>query len=113
MPGLEKELGIFVHAVISGMIVYGTYTMIRIIRRIIRHNLLAVSIEDFLFWLGTSFYLFIQIYYTTDGRVRWYFVLGVAGGMILLVFLLFLMKKMTKKMFKKTKKTVETHVKKG
>ena len=80
MLGLEKELEIFVHAVIAGMAVYGTYTLLRVIRRIVKHNLLSISIEDFLFWVGTSFYLFIEIYYTSDGSVRWFFILGVVLG---------------------------------
>ena len=103
MPGLEKELEVFVHAVLSGIVVYGVYTLIRIARRIVKHNLLTVSIEDFLFWVGTSFYLFIRIYNNSDGKVRWYFVLGIAAGMILLSFAIFL----AKKMFSKIKKTVE------
>ena len=86
MLGVEKEMAIFVHAVIAGMVVYGTYTLLRVIRRIIRHNLISVSIEDFLFWVGTSFYLFIEIYYTSDGSVRWFFILGVVLGMVFLSF---------------------------
>lgn len=108
MPGLEKELGIFVHAVISGMAVYGVYTVIRMIRRLVKHNLLSVSIEDFLFWIGTSFYLFIQIYHTSDGSVRWYFVLGVVAGMILLSFTNFLMKETYGKIKKSIDKCIKT-----
>lgn len=96
MLGVEKEMAIFVHAVIAGMVVYGTYTLLRVIRRIIRHNLISVSIEDFLFWVGTSFYLFIEIYYTSDGSVRWFFILGVVLGMVFLSFLIFLTKKHNK-----------------
>lgn len=107
MLGLEKEMAIFVHAVIAGMVVYGTYTLLRVIRRIIRHNLLFISIEDFLFWVGTSFYLFIEIYYTSDGSVRWFFILGVVLGMILFIFLIFL----TKKICEKIKKSVDKRAK--
>lgn len=107
MQGLEKELEIFVHSVMAGIAVYGTYTLIRIVRRIVKHSLLAVSIEDFLFWVGTSFYLFIQIYHTSDGRVRWFLVLGIASGMIFLSFVLFLARKMTKKMCRKIGKRVD------
>lgn len=103
MLGLEKELYIFVHAVMSGMVVYGVYTIIRIVRRLVKHNLLSISIEDFLFWVGTSFYLFMQIYNTSSGSVRWYLILGIAAGMILLSLALFL----TKKMFGKIKKRVD------
>lgn len=108
MLGLEKEMAIFVHAVISGMVVYGTYTLLRVIRRIVAHNLLAISIEDFLFWVGTSFYLFIEIYYTSDGSVRWFFILGVVLGMILLSFLIFLAKKICEKIKKSVDKQTKT-----
>lgn len=103
MPGLEKELAIFVHSVTAGMTVYGTYMLIRLIRRIVRHSILGISVEDFLFWVGTSFYLFMQIYNTSNGSVRWYFVLGVVWGMISLAFVLFL----TKKMWKKVRKSID------
>lgn len=108
MLGLEKEIEIFVHAVISGMVVYGIYTIIRVIRRIVKHSLLGISIEDFLFWTGTSFYLFIQIYNTSDGRIRWYLILGIVDGMILLSFVLFLAKKMFRKIQKSVDKSAKT-----
>lgn len=108
MLGLEKELEIFVHAVIAGMAVYGTYALLRVIRRIVKHNLLSISIEDFLFWVGTSFYLFIEIYYTSDGSVRWFFILGVVLGMILLSFALFLAKKICEKIKKSVDKRAKT-----
>lgn len=107
MLGLEKEMTIFVHAVIAGMLVYGTYTLLRIIRRIIKHNLCAISIEDFLFWTGTSLYLFVEIYYTSDGSVRWFFVLGVVLGMLLFSFFVF----WVKKIYKKIEKSIDKHVK--
>lgn len=108
MLELEKEMAIFVHAVIAGMLVYGTYTLLRIIRRIIKHNLRAISIEDFLFWTGTSLYLFMEIYYTSDGSVRWFFVLGVVLGMLLFSFFVFGVKKIYEKIEKSIDKHVET-----
>lgn len=108
MLGLEKEIGIFVHAVISGMIVYGSYTVIRIIRRVIRHNIWIVSAEDFLFWMATSFYLFIQMYETSSGSIRWFFVLGVASGMVGAALLSFGLGKMWKKIKKSVDKSLKT-----
>lgn len=108
MLGLEKEMAIFVHSVLAGMAVYGAYTVIRIIRRIIKHNLLAVSIEDFLFWTGTSFYLFMEIYHTSNGSVRWFLILGIVAGMIFLSFSVFLAKKTWKKIKKSVDKSGKT-----
>ncbi len=108
MLGLEKEIGIFVHAVFSGISVYGAYTAIRMIRRLIKHNIWVVSAEDFLFWFATSFYLFIQIYDTSNGSVRWFFVLGVVAGMVLFALLNLLLRKTWKKIKKSVDKSVKT-----
>lgn len=80
MAGLRIEGIVFLQAVLSGMIVYSSYTCIRRLRRVIRHNLAAIAIEDAVFWLTAAVYLFVQIYHTSDGSIRWYFVLGVAFG---------------------------------
>lgn len=108
MLGLEKEIGIFVRAIVSGMLVYGGYTLIRILRRWIRHNLWMISAEDFLFWVATSFYLFIQIYDTSSGSVRWFFVLGVGVGMVLSAVITSLLGKMGKKIKKSVDKIKKT-----
>ncbi len=67
-------------AILAGMIVYSGYTCIRMFRRNIRHSLLFIAVEDILFWLGTAVYLFVKMYQTSDGSIRWYFVLGVIFG---------------------------------
>lgn len=87
MLGIEIEFFVFLQAIRSGMVVFGSYQVIRIFRRMVHHSLLVVSIEDFFFWIGTSIYLFVKIYETSDGSIRWFFVLGVAVGMIMLSFL--------------------------
>ena len=83
MIGLKVEGTAFLQAVLSGMIVCSGYICIRRLRRVIRHNLIVIAIEDAIFWLVSSVYLFVQIYYTSDGSIRWYFVLGVALGVVL------------------------------
>lgn len=86
MTGLEAEWMSFVQAFFSGMTVYWGYFCVRKFRRIFAHNLIAISIEDALFWMVTSIYLFVQIYYTSDGSIRWYFVLGVVLGVLIIGF---------------------------
>ena len=99
--GIEKELSVFLQAVLAGNLVYLTYCAIRIFRRIIKHNLFWVSVEDSIFWIATGFYLFFQIYQTSNGKIRWYFVLGVLAGGILTHYLIL---KITKKNIDKSKK---------
>lgn len=101
--GIEKELSVFLQAVLAGNLVYLVYSAIRVFRRIIRHNLFFVSVEDFIFWIGAGLYLFIKIDETSNGNIRWYFVLGViAGGLITHYIIHKFMKKYIDK-FKKTR----------
>lgn len=101
MLGIGKEAAIFIHAGLAGIIVVLTYLCIRIVRRLVNHNWLAVTIEDFLFWIWTSLFLFVQIYHTSNGTIRWYFVLGVVFGMIIANFIKVIMKKIHKKIYTK------------
>lgn len=80
MPGIEAEGMVFVQALLAGMIVYCAYNCIRKFRRIVRHRPFAVAIEDVVYWLGTSLFLTVQMYYASDGSIRWYFVLGALLG---------------------------------
>lgn len=99
MKGIETEFAIFVLAVLAGIIVRLAYECIAYFRRLVKHNYIAMGIEDFLFWLGTAFYLFVQMFHTSDGSIRWYFILGVVAGVSLCSFFLRFVEKRRKKMY--------------
>ncbi len=81
--GVGKELSIFLQAVLAGNLIYLVYAVLRIVRRIVRHNLFFISLEDLIFWIGTGIYLFVKILQTSNGSIRWYFMVGVIlGGLI-------------------------------
>lgn len=80
MPGIEEEGMVFVQALLAGMIVYCAYNCIRKFRRIVRHRLWVIVVEDVIYWIGISLFLTVQMYYASDGSIRWYFVLGVLLG---------------------------------
>ena len=106
MLGIGNEISIFVSACLQGNMVCLVYYTIRVFRRIVKHTLLWVSIEDFIFWAGTGFYLFAEMYRTCAGSIRWYFVLGVlAGGGITCWLLQKFVGKFMKKVVDKSKKT--------
>ena len=104
MPGIREEFIVFVLAVLSGAIVRLVYKCISSFREIVRHSLVAIGAEDFLFWLGSALYLFVQIYHTSDGSIRWYFILGVVLGAVLAAFLIRQAEKIHKKMDARSKK---------
>ena len=87
--GIGKELSVFLQAVLAGNIIYLVYSVIRVVRRLWKHNLFFVSLEDLIFWIGTGIYLFVRIYQTSDGIIRWYFVIGVLLGGIVTHFIIF------------------------
>ena len=88
MVGIKKEMVVFFQALLSGNVVFWTYALLRILRKLIKHNLFFVSLEDFFFWISTAIYLFICLYNTSNGSLRWHFILGVVVGAVLPLFLI-------------------------
>ena len=83
MLGIEQELSVFLSALFTGNLICLVYSAFRVLRRIVKHSLLWISIEDSIFWIGSGIYLFAEIFRTCAGSIRWYFVLGVIlGGLI-------------------------------
>lgn len=78
--GIKKEVFVFLQAVLTGNLIFLVYNAIRVLRRILKHNLFWVSFEDLVFWIWTGFFLFAKVYKTSSGSIRWYFVVGVLVG---------------------------------
>lgn len=78
--GIEKELSVFLQAALSGNLVYLVYCTLGVFRQIVKHHSAWISFEDIVYWIGTGFYLFLKIYETSNGVVRWYFIAGVLTG---------------------------------
>ena len=77
MLGIRTEAVIFFYAWLSGCILFIVYQVLIQMRKLIRHSIVMINLEDFLFWMGTGGYLFRQMYRTTHGTIRWFFLLGV------------------------------------
>lgn len=101
MLGIGKEMSIFVAACLAGNLVAMVYCAIRVFRRMVSHSLFWVSMEDLVFWVAAGLYLFMEMYRTCNGAIRWYFVIGVLLGGIL-----------TLKLFQKLKKGIDKSKKK-
>ena len=99
---------VFLAAVVSGAIVRLIYQCIRCFRRIVSHTLAAIGAEDMIFWLGSAVYMFVQIYHTSDGSIRWYFVLGVALGTIFMTVFLRGVQNLSEKIYGSKKKDLSS-----
>lgn len=80
MSGIPREIWSFLTAILTGAGLAAAYGILSVFRRIVRHRLWAVQLEDFIFWVGAGFFVFLQIFRTSYGNVRWYFLAGGAFG---------------------------------
>ncbi len=103
MLGIGKEAVIFLYAGLSGIVILFSYQILRLLRRFISHHIFVINLEDLLYWIGVSAYLFRQMYRTTYGSIRWFFILGIVCGIALANFILSL----AKKIYGKIKKSLE------
>lgn len=79
-----SEVEKFFSAFLSGIFLVSLYMSMNMLRKIWKHSLLLINLEDFLYWSTTFVYLFVQIYYTNNGIIRCYYVLGVVLGAVFL-----------------------------
>ena len=70
-------------ALFSGALITVVYDVLRIFRRIISHGNLWIGIEDFFFWIWTTFWIFSVLYRENDGNLRIYTILFMVLGMFL------------------------------
>lgn len=78
-----EELRTIGIAFVSGAFITFIYDLLRIFRRMISHGNVWIGMEDFLFWIWTSFWIFSVLYRTNDGSLRIYTILTMMMGMIL------------------------------
>lgn len=78
--GIGAEAEIFLYASLAGLSVLLAYRVLICVRKIIPHGDILTGLEDFFYWICVSVYLFIKMYETTFGEIRWFFVLGVLSG---------------------------------
>lgn len=79
---ITGELQVAGTAFLYGAVITIVYDLIRIFRRVIAHGNFWISVEDFLFWIWTSLWIFSVLYRENDGSFRMYTILAMVFGMI-------------------------------
>lgn len=77
---VARETMIFLGCAACGMVLGLLFDILRISRRVVKTGNFIVMIEDLLFWLVASFFVFVSIFYLNDGELRWYEFFGIALG---------------------------------
>lgn len=76
-----REVTFFLHSVIMGIVITFVYDWLLILRRLIKHGIFWISVEDFLFWFACGIGVFYMLYRENNGILRWFAVLGAVIGM--------------------------------
>ena len=71
------------HSFAMGIIVTFVYDWFVILRRLFRHSMFWISIEDIIFWIGCTFSVFGMLYEENNGMLRWFAVAGATLGMLI------------------------------
>lgn len=62
------------------------YSFLQMLRRIIRHSYIVVSIEDILYWIMAGCMMFSLLYKEDAGNIRWFAVGITFAGMLTFAF---------------------------
>lgn len=79
---IQQELEVFLLSVLHGIVLIFVYDLLRAARRAFPHNLTAISVEDFLFWIMAGFLTFCLAFLKTDGVIRGYVAAGIVLGAV-------------------------------
>jgi spore cortex biosynthesis protein YabQ len=84
---ITVELQFFLISVLWGAMILLVYDILRIFRRLIPHNSLFLALEDLIFWVLASVFIFAMIYTMNNGTIRGFSVMGMGIGMLLYHFI--------------------------
>lgn len=77
-----RELDFFAVSFVLGALLVFVYDCLRIFRRMVRHGVLWISLEDFCYWVAVAFAVFAMLYQKNDGLIRGFSIGGVMIGML-------------------------------
>ncbi len=78
-----EEIRLFVNAVVLGAVMTFVYDGCIILRKVFKHSVFWISLQDITFWLICSVVAFFALHEQNHGVLRWFIVAGVALGMLL------------------------------
>lgn len=88
-PVILEEVRLFFMSVGLGFFLAVIYEFLRLFRKLVKHALLARSVEDFCYWIFSGLACFVLIFRENDGILRGFVILGVLIGMLLQEWVIF------------------------
>ncbi|MCM1136229.1 MAG: spore cortex biosynthesis protein YabQ [Clostridium sp.] len=79
---IVSEVTFLFHSFVLGAVITFAYDGFVILRRLIKHSMLLISLEDMIFWIACAIGVFYMLYEENNGILRWFAVFGATLGMI-------------------------------
>ena len=79
---IMNEITFFAHSFLLGIVITIAYDGFVVLRRVIRHNLVMISLEDMIFWIACAIGVFYMLVEENNGILRWFAVFGATLGML-------------------------------
>lgn len=80
---MSEENIFLLHAFASGIFITFIYDVLRILRRVVPHGGLLISLEDLIFWIYCAVHIFLLMHQESNGSLRWFAVIGALAGVLL------------------------------
>lgn len=77
---IHHELFLFVQTIAVGAVLLLCYDLLRAFRNVILHSQRMTGMEDLVYWLCCTVFVFVQIYRTNEGILRFFMILGLWLG---------------------------------
>jgi len=80
---VPKQVKLFVLSIIIGSISRFVYDLVKVLRRLIKHNIFFIHVEDFIYWLIISSATFFIMLRVNLGEIRNFCICGAFVGMLI------------------------------
>ena len=77
-----NEVTFFAHSFLLGIAISFVYDGFVVLRRVVRHSLVMISLEDMIFWIACAIGVFYMLVEENNGILRWFAVFGATLGML-------------------------------
>jgi len=79
---ISQELFFFLKSILTGCFIIFIYDLIRIFRRVVKHGIISIALEDFIYWISMAAIIFVMMYKENDGAIRGFAMAGIFLGML-------------------------------
>lgn len=77
---IHHELLLLIRAAATGAVLLLCYDLLKALRMVVAHSTKMIGVQDLLYWLCCTFFVFAQIYRMNEGILRFFMFIGYFTG---------------------------------